>query len=173
VPKSGASGAKVMTTRALLRAFQITHRDGVSEDFKIDLDLLRHKDLDPSVRLGALLAFDALLIGTGINPIAASPGAPLSLDAPTQPWETIVTMIGILLVAISAAITVRAITIGEEFSDDGIEDDPQAITRRLFAAFCVSVDAQTALLKHATRYTLAGGAVIALTFAWILAVKIF
>jgi hypothetical protein len=144
-----------MSTRALLRAFQITHRDGVSEDFKIDLDLLRHKDLDLSIRLGALLAFDALLINTGINPIAASPGAPLSLDAPTQPWETIVTMIGILLVAMSAAITVRA------------------ITRRLFAAFCVSVDAQAALLKRATGYTLAGGAVIGATFMWILAAKIF
>ena len=161
-----------MSTRALLRAFQITHRDGVSEAFKVDLDLLRHKDLDLSVRLGALLAFDALLIGTGINPISASPGAPLSLDAATQPWETIVVLAGILLVAVSAAITVRAITIGEEFSDEGIEDDPGAITRRLFAAFCVSVDAQHVLLNRATRYTLAGGAVIALTFIWILADKI-
>ncbi len=162
-----------MSTRALLRAFQITHRDGVSEDFKIDLDLLRHKDLDLSIRLGALLAFDALLINTGINPIAASPGAPLSLDAPTMPLETIVTVIGILLVAVSAAITVRAITIGEEFSDEGIENDPAAITRRLFAAFCVSVDAQSALLQRATWYTLAGGGVIALTFVWILVCKIF
>ena len=161
-----------MSTRALLRAFQITHRGGVSEDFKADLDLLRHKDLDLSVRLGALLAFDALLINTGINPIAASPGAPLSLDAASRPVETIVTMAGILLVAVSAAITVRAITIGEEFSDEGIENDPAAITRRLFAAFCVSVDAQRVLLDRATRYTLAGGGVIALTFAWILAEKI-
>jgi hypothetical protein len=167
------SKGKVMSTRALLRAFQVTHREGVSEDFKVDLDLLRHKDLDLSIRLGALLAFDALLITTGINPIAASPGAPLSLDAPTQPWETVVTMFGILLIAISAAMTVRAITIGEEFSDDGIEDDPQAITRRMFAAFCVSVDAQRALLERASRFTLAGGAVIALTFTWILAAKIF
>jgi hypothetical protein len=169
----GAKSGKVMSMRALLRAFQVTHRDGVSEAFKVDLDLLRHKDLDLSVRLGALLAFDALLIGTGINPIAASPGAPLSLDASTQPWETIVTMLGIVLVALSAAITVRAITIGEEFSDEGIEDDPQAITRRLFAAFCVSVDGQTVLLRRATAFTLAGGAVIALTFVWILATKIF
>ncbi len=162
-----------MSTRALLRAFQITHRDGVSEAFKVDLDLLRHKDLDLSVRLGALLAFDALLINTGINPIAASPGAPISLDAATMPWETMATVIGIVLVAVSAAITVRAITYGEEFSDDGIEDDPEAITRRLFAAFCVSVDAQTILLKRATWYTLAGGAVIGLTFVWILLAKIF
>jgi hypothetical protein len=42
----------------------------------------------------------------------------------------------------------------------------------LFAAFCVSVDAQTVLLKRATAYTLAGGAVIALVFVWILADKI-
>lgn len=171
MPRLGDKG-KVMSTRALLRAFQITHREGVSEDFKVDLDLLRHKDLDLSIRLGALLAFDALLITTGINPIAASPGAPLSLDAPTQPWETAATMFGILLIAISAAMTVRAITVGEEFSDDGIEDDPQAITRRMFAAFCVSVDAQRALLERASRFTLAGGAVIGLTFLWILIAKI-
>jgi hypothetical protein len=169
----GANRGKVMSTSAMLRAFQITHRDGVSEAFKVDLDLLRRKDLNLSVRLGALLAFGALLIGTGINPVAASPGAPLSLDAPTQPWEIIVTMVGILLAVISGAITVRAITIGEEFSDEGIEDDRQAITRRLFAAFCVSVDAQTVLLRRATAFTLAGGAVIALTFVWILATKIF
>ncbi len=172
MPRLGAKG-KPMSTRALLRAFQITHRDGVTEDFKVDLDLLRHKDLDLSVRLGALLAFDALLINTGINPIAASPGAPLSLDAPTHPWETLATVIGIVLVAVSAAITVRAITVGEEFSDEGIEDDPQAITRRLFAAFCVSVDVQTALLRRATHYTLAGGGVVGLTFAWILSGKVF
>jgi hypothetical protein len=171
VPRLGTKG-RVMSTRSLLRAFQATHRDGVSEEFKIDLDLLRHKDLDLSVRLGALLAFDALLITAGINPITASPGAPLSLDAPTSPLETVITMFGVLLVAISAAITVRAITIGEEFSDDGVEDDPQAIVRRMFAAFCVSVDAQRDLLNRASRFTLAGGAVIALTFAWILAGKI-
>ena len=162
-----------MSTRALLRAFQITHRDGVSEAFKVDLDLLRHKDLDLSVRLGALLAFDALLINTGVNPIAASPGAPLSLDAATMPWETLATVAGIMLVAVSAAITVRAITYGEEFSDEGIEVNPDAITRRLFVAFCVSVDAQTVLLKRATWYTLAGGGVIGLTFVWILLGKIF
>ncbi|MEP6784555.1 MAG: hypothetical protein ABI898_02320 [Sphingomonadales bacterium] len=161
-----------MSTRALLRAFQITHRDGVSEDFKVDLDLLRHKDLDLSVRLGALLAFDALLITAGINPIAASPGAPLSLDAVHHPVETVATLLGILLIAVSAAIIVRAITLGEEFSDEGIEDDPQAITRRMFAAFCVSVDAQTAQLRRASAYTLVGGAVIVLTFVWILADKI-
>jgi len=168
----GILGSKrPMSTRALLRAFQITHREGVSEDFKIDLDLLRHKDLDLSVRLGALLAFDALLLNTGINPIAASPGAPLSLDAATQPFMTIATVIGIVLVALSAWIAVRAITIGEEFSDEGIEDDPAAITRRMFAAFCVSVDAQQRLLWRATQFTLAGGAVIAATFVWILIAK--
>lgn len=160
-----------MSTRALLRAFQLAHRDGISEDFKVDLDLLRHKDLDLSIRLGAMLAFDALLLNTGINPIAASPGAPLSLDAATQPLMTVTTVIGVVLVAISAWLAVRAITIGEEFSDAGIEDDPQAITRRLFAAFCVSVDAQHVLLRTATRFTLAGGGVISLTFVWILTAK--
>ena len=42
-----------MSIRALLCAFQTTHCGGISEDFKVDLDLLRHKDLDLSVRLGA------------------------------------------------------------------------------------------------------------------------
>lgn len=166
------SKGKVMSTRALLRAFQVTHREGVSGDFKIDLDLLRHKDLDLSVRLGALLAFDALLITAGINPITSSPGAPLSINAVQHPVETVATMVGVLLVAVSAAIVVRAITLGEEFSDDGIEDDPQAITRRMFAAFCVSIDVQTAQLKRSSFYTLIGGAVIATTFVWILADKI-
>jgi len=140
---------KPMSTRALLRAFQLVHREGVSAEFMADFQLLQHKDLDLSIRLGALLAFDALLITTGVNPIAASPGAPVSLDAPTQPLEVLLTTIGIVLVAMSAAIVVRAITIGEEFSADGIEDDPDAIVRRMFAAFCVSVDAQSRLLRIA------------------------
>lgn len=166
------SKGKVMSTRALLRAFQATHRSGVSEEFKADLDLLRHKDLDLSVRLGALLAFDALVITAGINPIAASPGAPLSLNAAQHPAETVAVLLGILFVAVSAAVVVRAITLGEEFSDEGIEDDPEAIVRRMFAAFCVSVDAQTAQLKRASYYTLIGGAIISTTFLWILADKI-
>jgi hypothetical protein len=163
---------KPMSTRALLRAFQTVHRDGVSAEFVADFQLLQHKDLDLSIRLGALLAFDALLITTGVNPIAASPGAPVSLDAPTQPLEVLLTTIGIVLVAVSAAIVVRAITIGEEFSADGIEDDPDAIVRRMFAAFCVSVDAQARLLRMAARYTISGGAVIAAAFVWIMAAKV-
>ncbi|MFM9978712.1 MAG: hypothetical protein ACKVOP_11790 [Sphingomonadaceae bacterium] len=170
---SRETAAKPMSTRALLRAFQTVHRDGVSDEFMADFQLLQHKDLDLSIRLGALLAFDALLITTGINPIAASPGAPVSLDAPTQPLEVLITTVGVALIAMSAAIVVRAITIGEEFSAEGIEDDPNAIVRRMFAAFCVSVDAQTRLLRIAARFTIAGGAVIAATFAWIIAAKIF
>lgn len=133
MPRLGTKN-KPMSMRALLRAFQITHREGVSEDFKIDLDLLRHKDLDLSIRLGALLAFDALLINTGTNPIVASPGAPLSLDAASSPLKTMVAMIGILLVAVSAAITARAITIGEDFPTKGLRTirkrSPGACSRR-------------------------------------------
>ena len=53
MPRLGASKGRVMLIRALLGAFQTTHRGEVSEDSKVDLDLLRHKDLDLSVRLGA------------------------------------------------------------------------------------------------------------------------
>ena len=74
-----------MSTRALLRAYQRLQREDKSGSLAQDLDLLQAKDLDLSVRLGALLAFDALLVTVATNPITSSPGAPLSLDAPTQP----------------------------------------------------------------------------------------
>jgi hypothetical protein len=68
---------------------------------------------------------------------------------------------------------VRAIMIGEEFSDEGIEENPQAIIQRMFAAYCTSVDAQRKLLVQASRITIAGGALARLTTAWIMAAKIF
>ncbi|SOB86365.1 hypothetical protein SAMN06297144_1469, partial [Sphingomonas guangdongensis] len=53
--------------------------------FVADLEYLENRDLDLSVRLGAMLAFNALMITIGTHPISASPGAPLSLDAGAQP----------------------------------------------------------------------------------------
>lgn len=161
-----------MSTRALLRAYQRVRATRDDDNaFRADLALLQHKDLDLSVRHGALLAFDALLLTAAINPVAASPGSPLSLDAATQPLEVWAIFAGCLLLAVSAYLCVRAILIGEEFSADGIEDEPAAIVQRMFAAYCASVDAQTRLLRLASRYTIGGGAVTALACLWIVAEK--
>lgn len=166
-----------ISTRALLRAFQrVRDRFGVDpramEDFRDDLALLQHKDLDLSVRLGALLAFNVLLLTATINPISASPGAPISLDGATQPWQVMTVLVGIPLLAISALLCVRAIMLGEEFSAEGIEDDPRAIVQRMFAAYCASVDTQARFLSLGSRFTIAGGAVSAIGFVWIIADKI-
>ncbi|MGH8598555.1 MAG: hypothetical protein ACREXT_18025 [Gammaproteobacteria bacterium] len=166
-----------MSTRALLRAFQrVRDRLGAdpaaTEGFKEELALLQHKDLDLSVRLGALLAFNALLLTAAINPISASPGAPISLNAAQQPWEVITVLTGIALLATSALLCVRGIMLGEEFSTEGIEDDPRAIVQRMFAAYCASVDAQARFLSLGSRFTIAGGAVSAIGFVWIIVEKI-
>ncbi len=161
----------LMSTRTLLRSYQRA-RDGYpDEGFREDLAMLQAKDLDLSVRLGALLAFDALLLTAAINPISASPGAPLSLDAAHQKGEVFVISLGIALLAVSAYLCVRAIMRGEEFSAEGIEDDPVAIVRRMFATYCVSVDFQTHHLRLASRYTMAGGLVSALGCLWIMIAK--
>jgi hypothetical protein len=161
-----------MTTRALLRAYQKARKGHPDAGFREDLALLQTKDLDLSVRLGALLAFDALLVTAAINPISASPGAPLSLDAPTHPWEVAVISLAILLLAASAFLCVRAIMRGEEFSGEGIEDDPAAVVQRLFAAYCVSVDAQVRHLMMASRLTIAGGVVTVAGCLWIMIEKV-
>lgn len=165
-----------MSTRALLRTFQRIRAEharapGASESFEAELALLQHKDLDLSVRLGALLAFDVLLLTAVINPIAASPGAPLSLDAARQPWETWAVLAAVALLSVSAFLCVRAVLLGEEFDTDGIEDDPQAIVQRWFAAYCASVDSQVRLLRLAARFTIAGGAAAVLSFLWIIIAK--
>ncbi len=136
-----------------------------------DLAMLQSKDLDLSVRLGALLAFDALTMTAAINPISASPGAPLSLDAPTQPLEVAVISIGVFLLAISAYLCVRAILVGEEFDLDGAEEDSGEVMRRMFAAYCTSIDAQMRMISRASRFTIAGGLVSGLGCLWIMAQK--
>ncbi len=163
---------EVLSTRALLRAYQMARKGHPDAGFREDLALLQTKDLDLSVRLGALLAFDALLLTAAVNPISASPGAPLSLDAPTQPWEVTVICLAILLLAASAFLCVRAIMRGEEFSGDGVEDDPAAIVQRLFAAYCVSVDAQAKHLFIASRLTIAGAIVTISGCLWIMIAKL-
>lgn len=162
-----------MSTRALLRAYQRLRHEDASGGLAHDLDLLQAKDLDLSIRLGALLAFDALLVGIAVNPIVASPGAPLSLDAPTEPVAVALTAVAVIILAIAAYLCVRAMMIGEEFSEEGIEENPKAIVQRMFAAYCASVDAQRTLLLRASRLSIVGGAIAGLTSIGIMANKVF
>lgn len=131
--------------------------------FVADLEFLENRDLDLSVRLGAMLGFNALLITIGTHPISASPGAPLSLDAPTQPALVIASLVGIAPLVVSCALALRALMLGEEFDSDGLEDD--AARQRLFATFVHSIDVQARRLGQAIRYTLAGGALSLLVWA--------
>ena len=138
----------------MLRAFQTVHRAGVDPGFMADLELLRHKDLDLSVKLGALLAFDALLIGAGLQPVSASPGAPLSVSAVDAPAIVAITLAGVGLLLAAAFYSVRGVMVGEEFDDGGIEDDPAAISQRMFAAYCAAM--------WATKGTTIGGIICSL-----------
>lgn len=160
-----------MSARALLRDFQLVRSQLSDDAFKADLAFVQHKDLDLSIRFGAMLAFDALALTAAINPIAASPGAPLSLDAPTQPWEVAVVCLGIMLLAWAALECVRAVLIGDEYTVDGVDETPEVVARRLFAAYCHAIDAQTALLRRAVGLTVAGGVTTLVIWGWILVEK--
>jgi hypothetical protein len=155
----------------MLRAFQRARDARGDVGFREDLEYLQGKDLDLSVRLGALLAFDALLLTAAINPISASPGAPLSLDASKQQWEVLAISVGIALLAASAFLCVRAVMLGEDFSNEGLEDQPEATVQRMFAAYCTSIDHQIEALTRASRFTIAGGLVSAVACLWIMIEK--
>jgi hypothetical protein len=162
---------RMATARSMLRAYQSLHDGEVDEGLMADLAFIQHKDLDMSVRLGGLLAFNALLITAAINPVSASPGAPLSLDAARQPLETLLVCVGLIPLIISTLGCVRGLLIGEEFSIDGIEGDKAAIAQRMFAAYCVSIDLQVAVIRKAVWLTVLGGAISLLAWAVILAEK--
>lgn len=162
---------RFMSTRAMLRAYQRVRDAHADEGYQEDLDFLQAKDLDLSVRLGGLLAFNALLAMVAVNPIVASPGAPVSLDAPTQPLEVVAVSISVVLLLVSAFLCVRALMLGEEFSDDGIEDDPKAIMQRMFATYCASVDFQARMIRLASQFTITGGIAMAVITAWIMFAK--
>jgi hypothetical protein len=162
---------RTASARQLLRAFQRLSSKGLDAGFVADFDMLKHKDLDLSVRLGALLGFNALLLASAIQPISASPGAPLSLDAPTQPWPVLVITIGVLLLSVSGYLCVRGIMVGEEFDPEGTDDNREMLVQRLFAAFCRSIDVQMKMLRIAARFTLAGGGVTLAGCLWIMAAK--
>lgn len=156
--------------RNRFRGFQEMRGDGADPGFIADLEFLENRDLDLSIRLGGMLAFNALLITIGTHPISASPGAPLSLDAPTQPILTIVSIIGIVPFILSSFFCLRAILVGEEFEIDGLGDHLRQ-RQALYAAFIHSIDVQDRLLRLAIRMTIAGGVLTLLVWAWILAEK--
>ncbi|MBA3879135.1 MAG: hypothetical protein C0500_05415, partial [Sphingobium sp.] len=135
-------------------------------------EFLENRDLDLSVRIGGMLAFNALMVTIGTHPISASPGAPLSVDAATQPVLTIASLIGIAPLIVSSALCLRALLLGEEFDTDGLEGDgddgPAKLQRRLFAAFVHSIDAQGRLLRQAVVTTLVGGGMTLAVWAAIL-----
>jgi len=156
--------------RANLRAFQKMHGGTPLPGFIADLEYLENRDLDLSIRLGAMLAFNALLITIGTHPISASPGAPLSVDAARQPLETIASIIGILPFIWSNLLLLRSLLVGEEFDPDGT-DDEESLRVRLLAAFVRSIDIQARFLHNAVRTTMLGGALTMAVWVWVLAAK--
>lgn len=165
-------GRKNRSFRSRLRAFQAMRGGTPDPAFVADLEFLENRDLDMSVRLGGLLAFDALMITIGTHPISASPGSPLSLDAIAQPGEVIVATIGLLPLLVSSFLSLKALLLGEDFDVDGGEGD-QTLRQRLFAAFIRSIDAQQRLLRHAILCTYTGVVAIVLIWIWIIALKMF
>lgn len=157
--------------RSRLRAFQTMRGDPPEAGFIADLEFLENRDLDLSVRLGAMLGFNALLITIGTHPISASPGAPLSVDAVSQTGLVFANLVGLVPLVVSCFLALRAMLLGEEFDADGLEGDA-ALRQRLFASFIHSIDAQARLLRHAIRWTIAGGALTLLVWAAILYCKV-
>jgi hypothetical protein len=156
--------------RTRLRAFQVMRDTPPDPGFIADLEFLENRDLDLSVRIGGMLAFNALMVTIGTHPISASPGAPLSLDAATQPVLTIASLIGITPLIVSSALCLRALLLGEEFDSEGLEGD-NALRMRLFAAFVASIDIQSRLLRQSVIATFTGGIMTLAIWGWILAEK--
>ena len=156
--------------RRRLRAFQAMRCDPPDPGFIADLEFLENRDLDLSVRLGAMLAFNALGITVGTHPVSASPGAPLSLDAAAQPVLTLLSLAGVAPLIVSSYLCLRALLTGEEFDGEGLDAD-DALRQRLFASFVRSIDVQSGLLRASVRCTLAGGLATLIVWAAILYVK--
>ena len=162
---------KRQSFRTRLRAFQHMRDTPPDTGFIADLEFLENRDLDLSVRIGGMLAFNALMVTIGTHPISASPGAPLSVDAATQPALTIASLIGIVPLIISSALCLRALLLGEEFDSEGLDGDDQGLRQRLFAAFIASVDIQSRLLRQSVIATFTGGVMTLVVWAWILGDK--
>ena len=160
----------IKSFRPRMRAFRRMRGDPPDPGFIADLEFLENRDLDLSIRLGAMLAFNALLITIGTHPISASPGAPLSIDAATQPVLTIASLAGLAPLVLSSFFVLRALLLGEEFDSEGLEGD-HALRQRLIATVIHSIDAQALYLKRAVHASLAGGVTTLLVWAAILIVK--
>ncbi len=159
--------------RNRLRAFQHIHGGAPDAGFIADLEYVENRDLDLSVRMGAMLAFNALLITIGTHPVSASPGAPLSLDAASHPAATIASVIGIVPFVLACHYVLRGLLLGEEFDiEDAADCTPDVLRTRLLAAFVRSIDVQTGLLRRAVISTFVGGGLTAAVWIWILAGKI-
>lgn len=65
--------SRLLSFRTRLRAFQAMRGDPPDAGFLADLEFLENRDLDLSVRLGAMLAFNALLVTIGTHPVSAAP----------------------------------------------------------------------------------------------------
>jgi hypothetical protein len=159
--------------RTRLRAFRAMRDTPPDPGFIADLEFLENRDLDLSVRIGGMLAFNALMVTIGTHPISASPGAPLSLDAATQPLLTIASLVGIVPLIVSSALCLGALLRGEEFDTDGLEGDDAALRQRLFAAFVASIDVQSRLLRQSVIATFIGGSMTLVVWGWIMAEKMF
>lgn len=158
--------------RSRLRAFQAMQGSPPDAAFINALEFLENRDLDLSIRIGGMLAFNALMTTIGTHPISASPGAPLSVDAASQPLLTILSLIGILPLVLSSILCLRALLLGEEFDAEGFdqsEDDSAAkLQLRLYSAFIHSIDIQSRMLRQSVIATLAGGALTLMVWAAIL-----
>lgn len=161
---------RLASFRTRLRAFQAMRDDVPDPGFIADLEFLENRDLDLSIRIGAMLAFNALLITIGTHPISVSPGAPLSLDAATQPMLTILSLVGVAPLVLSSYFCLRALLFGEEFDSEGLSGS-DGLRQRLFAAFVSSIDAQAWLLKRSVYATIAGAVMTLLLWGWILTDK--
>jgi hypothetical protein len=159
------------SSRARLRAFQCMRDNPPDRGFIADLEFLENRDLDLSVRIGGMLAFNALMVTIGTHPISASPGAPLSLDAATQPVLTVASLIGIAPLIVSSALCLSALLRGEEFDADGLDGNDAGLRQRLFAAFIASIDVQSRLLRQSVIATFVGGSMTLAVWGWIMAEK--
>ena len=157
--------------RTRLRTFRHMRGEPLDQGFIADLEYLENRDLDLSVRIGAVLAFNALAVMVGTYPVSSSPGAPLSLDAATQGVLTVLSLVGIAPVFVSSWLLLRALLLGEEFDgSDGL--DGEALRQSLFAAFVHSLDTQARLLRAGVRWTACGGVATFVIWVAILGTKI-
>lgn len=156
--------------RKRFRAFQLMRGDKADKAFIADLEFLENRDMDLSIRLGAMLAFNALLITIGTHPVSSSTGAPLNLNVATQPMMTIASLIGIVPFIVSSFFCLRALLVGEEYDGEGV-DDADRQRQALFAAFVHSIDVQDRFLRLSIRASIFGGVLTMLAWAWILADK--